>query len=62
MSNAFVAPSEILKKRVANLVEKRGLAAACKELRIGESAVLRILNGLQVRRGTIALVEQGLRA
>jgi len=60
MSNAFVSASEKLRSRVERVVKDIGLAEASKRFNVGESAILRILSGLTVRNGTIALVEKGL--
>ena len=46
--------------RVAELVRKRGQGGAVEALAISRESLARVLARLPVRRGTVALVRQGL--
>ena len=53
------APAE-LREAATRLVMRHGEVAASRELQISRSALLRLIAGLPVRRGTLALAEQQL--
>jgi hypothetical protein len=53
--------AESLRRRVELVLDVAGTPGAVKQLGVSREALARLVAGLPVRAGTIALVEKGLR-